>query len=319
VTEAEQYEFYRHVYEAARRARAGLPCLAVFSTSYRIDELINVTAVMRRRDGVEEWLHLDNVWRAESRAHEGEFHLPISEEELERFKWRTARPAMFVVHDERDYPYAVVRKIPSAEEAFTRDLRWEPSALLGRADLRVEELPHQGAAKDPRAAIEIGVRAERQRARGGPEHFTLWPRSCFHPQQFSSVIRRADAGEEVHVGHSGWVRSRMLDDVDDDPFYRALPISVEEAEEILAHRSKLRCYHVLSGNDTCDLPFAVVQVDGEHEEAFTRDLVWAPSDLLSRIADEPDLRVQEFLPNWTPDDAAFRMARAVRRRRRDTE
>lgn len=62
----------------------------MFSTSYRIDELINVTAVMRRRDGVEEWLHLDNVWRAESRAAGGRFHLPISEQELERLKWTTA-------------------------------------------------------------------------------------------------------------------------------------------------------------------------------------------------------------------------------------
>lgn len=174
-----------------------------------------------------------------------------------------------------------------------RDLRWEPSDLLGRDDLRVEELSCLGAAYDPRAAIEIGVRAERLRARGGPEYFTLWPRAYIDPEQLSCVIRRTPAGEEVHVGHGEWVRSRMLDEVEGDlyPFYRALPITAEEAEEILAHRSDLRCYHVLSGNDTRDVPFA----------------------------DESALRVQEFLPNWTPDDAAFRMARAVRRRRRDIE
>ncbi|MEU0881621.1 hypothetical protein ABZ345_23660 [Lentzea sp. NPDC005914] len=263
--------------------------MAVLSTSYRVDELCNVTAVMRRRDGAEEWLGRDNVWRAEQRDLRGQVHLPIGEEELERLKWTVASPLWFVVHDDRDYPYAVVRKIPSAEEAFTRDLRWEPSDLLGREDLRVEEFPNQGAASDPRAAIEIGVRSDRQRVRGGPEHFTLWPGVHFDPQRLSSVIRRTEAGEEVCVGHSGWVRSSMLDDVPRDfyPFYRVLPISPVEAGEILSRRSEPRCYHVLTADEGQDVPFAIVQVDGEREEAFTRDLVWGPSDLLSGSRTSP--------------------------------
>jgi hypothetical protein len=286
--------------------------------------LINVTAVMRRRDGVEEWLDRDNVWRAEQRDLDVQVHLPISEEELDRLKWTAAWPDWFVVHDGAAYPYAVVRKIPSAEEAFTRDLRWEPSDLLERDDLKVEKLGHPSAAYDPRAAMEVGVRAERLRARGGSEYFTLWDRVDFAPGEstpFFSVIRRTEAGEEVHVGRSGWVPSRMVRGIERGkfPFYRALPITAEEAEEIIAQRSGPRCYHVLSGHDGLDLPFAVVQVDGEHEEAFTRDLVWGPSDLLSRVAGERGLRVEEFLPNWTADNAAFRMAGAVRRRRRSIE
>ncbi|MEV6237291.1 hypothetical protein [Lentzea sp. NPDC051838] len=318
-TEVDAYEFYDHVYEAMRDARAGLPCVALLSTTYRADELINVDAVMRVRDGVEEWLDRDNVWRAEHPDLEGKVRMPISEEELDRLKWTAARPEWFVVHDERDYPYAVVRKIPSAEEAFTRDLRWESSDLLGRTDLRVEKQDYRPS--DQRAALEIGVRRDRQRARGGPEYFTLWPRVRFEPAELSSVIRRTKAGEEVCVGHSGWLPSRMLDDIPREyyPFWWVLPISPEEADEILARRAEPRYYHVLSGNDGLDLPHAVVEVDGGHEKAFTWDLAWAPSDLLSRIAEEPDLHVQEFLPDWGPLEATLRMARAVRRRRRSRE
>lgn len=96
-TEVERHEFYGHVYEAMRRARAGLPCVAVLSVTCRVDELINVSAVMRRRNGVEEWLDRENVWRAKPRDLDGLFWLPISEEELESLKWRVVSPDWFAV------------------------------------------------------------------------------------------------------------------------------------------------------------------------------------------------------------------------------
>jgi hypothetical protein len=164
VAEVKAHEFYDHVAAAMRAARAGLPCLALFYSTIGVTEVRDATmlkAVMRRRDGVEEWLDEDNVWRAEHRDLDGEDWLPISEEELEHLKWEAARPAFFAVHDDRSYPYAVVRTIPSAEEAFTRDLRWRPSDLLGRTDLRVEAVKCWRDAMDLQATIETGVRDER--------------------------------------------------------------------------------------------------------------------------------------------------------------
>ena len=307
------YEFYDHVHEIVSGLRAGLPCVAVFSSSYRIDELINVAAVMRRRHGVEEWLGRDNVWRAEHRDLDGEVWLPVSEEEVERLQWTAAMPDWFVVHDGGAYPYAVVRTIPSAEEAFTRELRWERSDLLGREDLRVEAcgkvIPY-----DARAAIEIGVRTEWQRAVGGTEYFTLWDKSSFEPRGFSSAIRRTSAREELYVGRRGWVRSMMIRDVESGefPFCWLLPVTARECEEIIARRSGRRGYQVYLDGDR--LPLAVVRVDGDQEEAFAGNLVWEPSDWLGKVAADPDLRAEELLPNWTPESAAFRLATSVRRR-----
>ncbi|SDJ00090.1 hypothetical protein SAMN04488074_101247 [Lentzea albidocapillata subsp. violacea] len=41
------------------------------------------------------------------------------------------------------------------------------------------------------------------------------------------------------------------------------------------------------------LPFAVVRLTGEAEEAFTHDLRWDPSDLLSRVPSEPDWQARD--------------------------
>ena len=48
-----------------------------------------------------------------------------------------------------------------------------------------------------------------------------------------------------------------------DDLGEVVEITAEEAEEILACRSELRCYHVLSGDDGLNLPFAVVH--SEHD------------------------------------------------------
>ncbi|MDX3661971.1 hypothetical protein PV646_32120 [Streptomyces sp. ID05-26A] len=307
VTETAAHEFYDHVYEAMREARAGLPCVAVLSSTYRVDEFVTVTAVLRRRDGVEEWLGRDNVWQPGDPG--GTIRLPISEEELGRHQWTAARPSWFVLHESNDRVRAVVRKIPSAEEAFTRELRWEPSDLLGRTGLRVEEV-HEYAAKDARMAIEVAVRGRRHR--GLTRYFALWDGKESEPRYLHSVIRRTALGaEEVHTGRGGWQPTRVLRRLE-DTLLKALPVSEEEAGVIIAAEPARRCFRVLSVEGP-HLPFAVVRVDGEHEEAFTRDLVWGPSTLLADVREHRGRWVEELSPGESADHAAYRLALAQRR------
>ncbi|SER85540.1 hypothetical protein SAMN05216188_116131 [Lentzea xinjiangensis] len=321
VTEVYSGEFYRHVHRIVRdrRERAGHGCVAVFSTHVGVDELHNATAVMRRRDGAEEWLDETGVWQAGTRDLGERIWLPISEEELDRVKWTVVRPAWFVLHDGSDHPYAVVRKIPSAEEAFTRRLRWEPSDLLGREDLRVEELAHPLDADRAVEAVEFGVRAERQRARGGPEYFTL--RDRFYSREVFGVVRRTGTTEEVHAGRAGWVPSAVVGQIERGEVlpYEHLPVSWEEAEAVIAGRSGRRCFLVRDRPDDPLWPFAVVRVDGEREVAFTRDLVWEPSTLLARVARQQGLWVEELPPYSSGAAEAFRLASRVRHERRRTE
>ena len=320
VTEVESHAFYDHVYEAMREARAGLPCVAVLSTTFRVDEFLNVTAVMRRRDGVQEWLgrHLtpDNVWRAGKRAYRGSLWLPISEEELERHRWAAIWPSWFVVREESGRLHAVVRKIPSAEEAFTRDLRWVASDLLGREDLRVEELDRADSGR-ALEEIELEVHRERLRARGGPEYFTV-ENGIFDPRGVFCVIRRTGTGEEVHTG-AGWAPSELLTEVEQRKrvFYRHRAVSAEEAGAVIAGRSGRRCFLLLDAPGELPLPLAVVRVDGDREQAFTRDLVWAPSDLLARVAEQPGVRVEE-VPAGFEVNHAFTMAKRIRHERQRT-
>lgn len=308
VTETGEHEFYDHVYEAMREARAGLPCVAVLSSTYRVDEFVAVSAVLRRRDGVEEWLGRDNVWQTGDPG--GTIRLPISEEELGRHQWTAARPSWFVLHEPDGRVHAVVRKIPSAEEAFTRDLRWEPSDLLAHTRLRVEEV-HEHAAREARAAVEVAVRGRRHR--GWTRYFALWDGNESEPRQLHSVVRRTAPGtEEIHTGRGGWQPTRVLRHLEDTRF-KALPVSEDEAGAIVAAKPARRCFRVLSAEGP-RLPFAVVRVDGEHEEAFTRDLVWGPSTLLAEVREHRGRWVEELSPGTSADHAAYRLALAQRRR-----
>ncbi|MGW6444344.1 hypothetical protein [Lentzea sp. NPDC055074] len=307
VTETAAHEFYDHVYEAMREARAGLACVAVLSSTYRVDEFVYVSAVLRRRDGVEEWLGRDNVWRTGDPG--GTIRLPIGEEELGRHLWTAARPSWFVLHEPNDRVRAVVRKIPSAEEAFTRELSWEPSDLLGHTGLRVEEVDEY-AARDARAAIEVAVRGRRHG--GWTRYFALWDGNEAEPRHLHSVIRRTALGaEEIHTGRGGWQPTRVLRRLE-DTLHKALPVSEEEAGAIIAAKPARRRFRVLSVEGP-HLPFAVVQVDGEHEEAFTRDLVWGPSTLLAEVREHRGRWVEELSPGTSADNAAYRLALAQRR------
>ncbi|WP_189156850.1 hypothetical protein [Lentzea pudingi] len=314
VTQVESHTFYDHVYEAMREARAGLPCVAVSSTTYLIDEFVNVTAVMRRRDGVEEWLGRENVWQAADPG--GEVRLPISEEELERLQWIATRPSWFVVRETNGRVHAVVRKIPSAEEAYTRDLRWEPSDLLGREDLRIEEVHRAETALEQ---IELEVYRERNRGPDETEYFTVEGRS-YYPRDVFCVIRRTSAGEEVHAGASGWVPSELLAEVEQGwhVFYRHRAVSAEEAGAVIAARSGRRSFLLLDAPGELPLPLAVVRVDGEREEAFTRDLAWGPSTLLTRTAEQPGVRVEEIPPAFEVS-RLFMMSTRIRHERQGSE
>lgn len=146
------------------------------------------------------------------------------------------RPSWFVLHDRLDHPYAVVRKTPSTEAVFTRGLRWEPSDLLGRTDLRIEEVGHESQAGEARAAIEIAVRTQRQR--GWPRYFALWKKTEFEPRHLHSVLRRMRlGGEEIHTGPSDlvWGPSTLLAEVAHHRGRWVEELSSDESADIAAH------------------------------------------------------------------------------------
>ncbi|GAA2822131.1 hypothetical protein [Crossiella cryophila] len=60
------------------------------------------------------------------------------------------------------------------------------------------------------------------------------------------------------------------------------------------------------------LPHAVVRVTGEVEEAFTHNLRWEPSDLLSRVPNESDWSTRELTG---PEDHLVSIVRTIRGRR----
>lgn len=131
------------------------------------------------------------------------------------------------------------------------------------------------AAASPEPRVD-GRDLKGQHLLGGPEYFALWSRAKIELKDFLSVIRRTEAGEEVHVGRSGWVPSGLAGEVERGEFssYRPLPVTAEEAEAIIARQTGRRLFVILNDTDGRDLPVAVVRVHGEREEAFTRDLVW---------------------------------------------
>lgn len=326
--------------ERQRAERAGgYEYFAVLRSEWDAVALGQVDALVRRRDGRQELLGPDGAWQASEERLADLLCLPISEAEHDRLRWVVAQPRWYVLTDPSEpdgsHPVAVVRKIPAVEEGYTRDLRWEPSDLLGQPGLRVEEVGYEMDADQHRFAIETGVRKARQRTEwaGGYEYFAIThgPRPRFDLDEVLSVVRRSAGVEEAYVREGLWVRSAKVRDIERAERYsfdRCLPISPEEAARVTAGFAWPRCFLVLDGarvpvqrvaeSEWPDFPVAVVRVVGETEEAFTRELVWGPSDLLRRVADEPRWTVEESL-SYTDVQHAYHLARHLRGTRQRTE
>ncbi|WP_394621043.1 hypothetical protein JNUCC0626_18690 [Lentzea sp. JNUCC 0626] len=118
-----------------------------------------------------------------------------------------------------------------------------------------------------------------------------------------AVVRTGIGGEQIHVGPAGWVRSVMLRylELTRTPGW-ARQVTEEEAEAVIAARPARRCFLVWSAEPS-HVPFAVVRLDGEREEAYTRELAWGPSDLLAGVAGRSELQVQEQLPTSSNTEA----------------
>jgi len=154
------------------------------------DELMRhaVSALVRRRAGTQELLGADGAWQVTEQRLTEMTCLPISEAEHDRLRWTVAKTRWFVLTTvpkrrlfvrtkTEPYPVAVIRMIPAAEEAYTRNPRWEPSDLLGQSGLRVEEVSDERRADEHRFAIQTGVREARQRTEwaGEYEYFMITP------------------------------------------------------------------------------------------------------------------------------------------------
>ncbi|GLY51795.1 hypothetical protein [Lentzea sp. NBRC 102530] len=127
-----------------------------------------------------------------------------------------------------------------------------------------------------------------------------------------AVVRTRLVGEEIHAGAAGWVPSDVLRYLRrDDLLHRAEQVTEEQAGAVIAARPARRCFRVLSVEGP-KLPFAVVEVDGQQERAYTRELAWGPSDLLAGLGHLSGLRVVELPQQMSAEYAAYDLAFAQR-------
>ncbi|MGI5501119.1 hypothetical protein [Lentzea sp. CA-135723] len=130
--------------------------------------------------------------------------------------------------------------------------------------------------------------------------------------EVQAVVRTGARGEQIHVGAAGWVPSSMfryLKHVGAPDAAR--PVAEEEAEAVIAARPARRCFRVLSVEGR-NLPFAVVSVDGDREEVFTRELRWERTALLASLEHRRGLRVEEIAQPPSASFEAYRLAHAQR-------
>ncbi|MEV4055352.1 hypothetical protein AB0J55_29465 [Amycolatopsis sp. NPDC049688] len=120
-----------------------------------------------------------------------------------------------------------------------------------------------------------------------------------------SVIRRENGVEEIFVRDGLWARSdRLLQDFD-----HCLPLSAEEAGQVIARLPRSRCFLVEDGRST---PRAVVHLDGETERIFGRDLEWRTGSVREEVAGYPHRTVKAAAPDQELIQA-YHLARQIRR------
>jgi hypothetical protein len=206
-------------------------------------------------------------------------------------------------------PLAVVRQTGAVEEAFTHNLRWEPSDLLGRvpAEPRWTARPaNVGYANGFLVELVQVIRARQHLSEFTDYKYFAVFRDTMDVLDLSlayMLVRRPEFyGDEEYAGHHMWEACDKLHDIDrgEDMRQEYVAISAAEAGELTERidatweNDILRHYvTTINGN-----PFSVVGVPRNPESSvgpimFTSDGEFVPGDLLSQIADEPNAAAEE--------------------------
>ncbi|WP_086666545.1 hypothetical protein [Lentzea kentuckyensis] len=221
-------------------------------------------------------------------------------------------------------PLAVVRQTGAVEEAFTHNLRWEPSDLLSRvpAEPRWTARPaNVGYANGFLVELVQVIRARQHLSEFTDYKYFAVFRATLDVLDLSlayMLVRRPEFyGDEEYAGHNMWESCDKLHDIDrgEDMRQEYVAISAAEAGELKQRidatweNDILRHYvATINGN-----PFSVAGVPRKENSSvgpimFTADGEFVPGDLLSQIADEPNAGAEEV----TLDHAIAVMAALVR-------
>ncbi|MDX3661681.1 hypothetical protein PV646_30630 [Streptomyces sp. ID05-26A] len=221
-------------------------------------------------------------------------------------------------------PLAVVRVTGAAEEAFTHDLRWEPSELLARVPSEPD-----WTARDTDAVGANGFLVEMTttiRARTHESELTDYQYYASFKDALGvldladvdRLIRRPGGGvEQEYAGHETWEPSDKLHRVDSglDAHEAYVALSLTEAAQakrlIDAQWDRGCSHHVVLVDDRPVAAVTQVVDDPESELAFTGEPEPQPSRLLAQAAREPRMTAVR-----TPMATAVEtMARLTLRRR----
>lgn len=231
-----------------------------------------------------------------------------------------ARYVVVLVEGER-LPLAVVRVAGENEEAFTRDLVWEPSDLLSRGpgeetwQAREAEVGYANGfmvqmVREVRAAEHTSETAEYG-------YFAIFNETVdvLDLDNAYLVVRSSPGtGEEAFTGNLLWERTDKLHRLrcGRDWTEEYVAISPAEAEHLKRKTTErwhaFRRYHLITADGA---PLALARITRATEHAFTGGPGWMLSDLLSRAPHEPTWTVEQV----DPEHVTELIAGLVRQRR----
>ncbi|GHH28885.1 hypothetical protein [Lentzea cavernae] len=208
-----------------------------------------------------------------------------------------------VLVEGQELPLAVVRVTGAVEEAFTHDLRWEPSALLSRVPTEPAWTARDVDADQAAGFLVEMVREVRARSHESEladhKYYASFRQAAdvLDLARADRLLRRPDgAVEEEYAGHETWEPSTKLSRVDSgkDPDETYIALSLVEAAQVkklVDEQWDRGCTHhvvLVDGSPVAVVTKVVDDPDSEFGElAFTGDPEPQPSRLLAQATREP--------------------------------
>jgi hypothetical protein len=207
---------------------------------------------------------------------------------------------LVILVEGQELPLAVVRLTGAVEEAFTHDLRWEPSDLLGRVPSEPDWTARDVSVSDANGFLVEMVRV----IRSGDHESELTDYKYYASfkdalgvldlANADRLIRRPEGDvEEEYAGHGTWERSETLDRIDSgqDKQGEYVALSLVEAAQVKrlvdAHWDRGCTHHVILVDRRPVAVVTKVAKDPDSELAFTGDPEPQPSRLLAQATREP--------------------------------
>ncbi|SFR05275.1 hypothetical protein SAMN04488564_102740 [Lentzea waywayandensis] len=194
----------------------------------------------------------------------------------------------------------MVRLTGAVEEAFTHDLRWEPSDLLGRVPSEPDWTAREVGVSDANGFLVGMIRAIRSRDHESEltdyKYYASF-RDALGVLDLANadrLLRRPEGGvEEEYAGHQTWERGEKLHRIDSgqDKPEEYVALSLVEAAQVKrlidAHWDRGCTHHVVLVDKRPVAVVTRVAKDPDSELAFTGDPEPQPSRLLAQAAREP--------------------------------